>query len=434
MAGLAGTVTSTICAVASPPGASPRAVLRVSGPATANVLRGLGFVPADRGAFAAELEDGVGLQPALVLWMPGPASYTREDVAELHVVGSPPLTQTLLERVLTVGARLAEPGEFTRRAFQNGRLDLTRAEGVLQLVHAANEEERRAAASLLTGGLDERVAALRERLDTLRAVTEASLDFDETDTGHIPQAELAAAARKLAGEIESASRWESRRERDLGLPRVVLAGPPNAGKSSLFNRLTGGGAAPAIVSDEAGTTRDWKEARWRIGDREVLLCDTAGLEEGDLNEVELAAQGQRASLLEQASLVIAVVDARTGERTPGDIEVWNQVDRAGAQPRPAGALAVSATTGAGLEELAREVDRKTTSVGSGRELSARHLTALSEAAAAVDGAIGFLGEGAPLDLFAEELRAATGALDRITGETTPEDVLTRIFSQFCLGK
>src|SRR5262245_53308739 len=184
--------------------------------------------------------------PLLLLWMPGPRSFTREDVAELHLPGSPPLLDAALERVLALGATPAEPGEFTRRAFLSGRIDLTRAEGVLALVGARDDRERRAGAALLAGGLADRIEALRDRLEDLRALCEASLDFDERDTGHVPEGEIEERLAGVRAALAEAHAFEVARASPGGEPRVVLTGAPNAGKSSLFNRLAG--AERALVA------------------------------------------------------------------------------------------------------------------------------------------------------------------------------------------
>lgn len=484
---------ATIAAVASPPGGGARAVLRVSGPRAADLVRGAfvadgapgdardgeGFTPSARGITLGRFDDGRGTQPAMLVWMPGPGSYTREDVAEFHLVGSPPLVAAALERLLRLGAQPAEPGEFTRRAFLSGRLDLTRAEGVLSLVTARSEAERRAASQLLAGGLADRIDALRAGLDALRALCEASLDFDETDTGHVPEDELRARTDAVLEGLREALAWESARAPRSGLPQVVLVGAPNAGKSRLYNRLAG---ADALVSGRVGTTRDALRTTWRAGDAEVELWDTAGAVAPD-GAVEREAQDRARALREAADLALWVVDARrpaddlVAERealAAGGARylVWNQVDRPGAAPAPpaalterlAGAAAVSAATGAGLDELAAGVAAalglaaapataaapaaaaapataaalgRPEALGGGgeaRELSARHREALRAAAARVEAAAGELAAGAPLDLVAEGLREATARLDAIGGRTTPEDLLDRIFGQFCIGK
>lgn len=496
--------------MASAAGPGLRAVVRVSGPRCGALVRATctqGGEPlqlAERGLHQARFHDGRGDQPVLLLWMPGPHSFTREDVVEFHLPGSPPLVRVALERLLELGAEPAAPGEFTRRAFENGRLDLTRAEGVLALIGARDRGEVRAATALLLGGLEERVESLRERLEALRALAEASLDFDEADTGHVPSAELAAGSEQVASALSEALTWEERRVPSEGLPRIVLSGAPNAGKSTLFNRLTASTRADrALVSELAGTTRDSKSGRWSLAGVDCRLADTAGLDSagldrpeldrpelesaeldrpgldrpgldragldragsggagGPADEVESAARERSRHEQRVADLVLWVVDAgapgsalggqgstaeAAGEATR--LLVWNQIDRADVPREPPPDLvrqgldvvAISAVSGEGLEQLATVAARLLGLQGghgpvtAGRELSARHRSALRAAARELAQARADLAAGEPLDLFAEGLRAATFELDRICGRSTPEDLLDRIFAQFCIGK
>lgn len=432
---------TTIAAVSSPPGGGLRGVIRVSGPDAADVVRAVTAAepPARRSATATRFRDARGGQPCLLIWMPGPASYTREDVAEFHLPGAPPLLAAALERLLALGCVAAAPGEFTRRAFLNGRLDLTQAEGVLALVNAAGEAERRAATALLEGGLSARVGSLRENLEELRALCEASLDFDEADTGHVPKAELAAAAAAIGPELDGALAWEVRRQSPSALPRVVLVGRPNAGKSSLFNALVPDGNA--IVSDLAGTTRDGVGGIWTLAGVDCLLLDAPGVDARargvDAKAQELAARERAA-----ADLLLRVVDATASGAVDGPgLVVWNKTDLPAAAPAPEGAIPVSAKRATGLEELAARAsgslglaDQQGGAQNVARELDARHRQALREARGRLAQATTALDAGAPLDLVAEELRAATDALDGISGRTAPEDLLDRIFARFCLGK
>ncbi|QDU67065.1 tRNA modification GTPase MnmE [Planctomycetes bacterium Pla86] len=396
--------------------------------------------------------------------MPGPASYTREDVCELHLPGSVPLLERALDALLRAGARRAEPGEFTRRAFHSGRLDLTRAEGVLELVRARSEDERRAATALLGGGLGERVASLRDNLDGLRALCEASLDFDESDTGHVDVEELLAVGERARGALTEALGWEQARPPRAGLPRVALVGAPNAGKSSLFNRL--GRGAAAIVSDLAGTTRDALQARWGLdpdGGGDVELLDLAGLDRRDArgeDPVPRGAQDLARRFVASADLVLWVVDgsradagglAAESEDLPVGADVlvvWNQIDRIDGAAEPAPALAavlgprprvaVSAATGVGIEALREAARRAVASrppAGSlARELAGRHRIALERGLEALGDALALLEAGGELDLVAGEMRRAVAALDEISGRTSPEDLLDRIFARFCIGK
>ena len=432
---------TTIAALASPPGPALRGVLRISGDDAFTIAQRVidAPLPTKRGSLHARLDDGVGKLPVLVLAMPGPASYTREDVIELHLPGSPFLLERALGAVLDAGALLAQPGEFTRRAFLSGRIDLARAEGVLALVNARSQSERKAATALLFGGLSERTEIARSTLEALRAVTEASLDFDESDTGHIPARELAEQAGTCLALLDEATRFEEERVRETGEPRVVLAGLPNAGKSALFNRLTGQEQLQdaALVSSVAGTTRDTLVGRWRVDQMDVRLIDTAGVE-AVAGEVEQAAQARTEHARDAADLVLWVVDGSVAgdgtEAPPEALVVLSKADLSAAQTGSAG-LRVSAHTGAGLDALEAEVaQRLMQSTGVGRSIAVRHRRALSAARELVEHALRELEAGLPLDVFAETLRRATDELDDIQGRTTPEDLLDRIFAQFCLGK
>lgn len=453
---------STICAVASAPGAGQRAVVRASGPLAFKAVQGLcrdadgkPSAPSGRGLFEVQVDDGVGVQPGLLVWMPGPGSYTREDVAEWHIVGNPALVRAVLRRLGELGLEPAGPGEFTRRAFENGRLDLTRAEGVLALVEARNREELRAAGSLLAGGLGGRIAALREVLEQLRALTEASLDFDQQDTGHVPVQEITAALEEAQADLLEARTWENRRTPASGLARVVLAGLPNAGKSALFNRLTlEGDEHRAIESDQAGTTRDTKEGRLALpGGQEVLLVDTAGFDP-QAEGVDAIAQDRRDLEWGRADLLLELVEwsetpaaAHNPESVPEipRLVVKSKVDLGAPPEDPGEWLWISSHTGAGLKGLLTQIEIRLglaaqddtpsqSHSGLERQLSERHRQALDQALEELAQARALVGEKAGLDLVAEALRGAGLALDRITGQTTPEDLLDRIFSRFCLGK
>lgn len=457
----------TIVAIASPRGAGRRGVLRVSGPGAWAVVEATwsGEAPlperGTRGFFPGRFDDGEGTQPLLLLWMPGPRSFTREDVAELHLPGSPPLLEAALARVLALDVRPAEPGEFTRRAFENGRIDLTRAEGILALIEARGEVERRSASALMLGGLADRLAPLRDGLDALRSLCEASLDFDEAETGHVPSAELTGEARRLLEELRAAARWEARRVARSDLPRVALVGAPNAGKSTLFNALVAD--AEALVSDLRGTTRDLLHGQWETPGGTVRLYDTAGLEQAPRGP-DADAQRMARGLRHGSDLQLWVVDrARAADPAlpeeaaglaPGvpTLLVWSQADRGpapatlpdlgGVEGELAGVAVVSAASGDGLARLAEAVAKRLTpergEAAAGarpeREIGARHRAALERSAVALEGGLAAFVAGGPLDLFAEALREATGELDAISGRTTPEDLLDRIFAAFCLGK
>jgi len=477
-----GGVRDTIAAIASAPGAGPRAVLRVSGPRAADVAgallpEGPSLGPGGpRAAIDAVVAaEGAGRQRGLVLWMPGPRSFTGEDVAELHLLGHPAWTEDVLGALLAAGARLAEPGEFTRRAFENGRIDLTRAEGVAALVEADSAAEARAALALLEGGLEERIDAIRDALEDARMLAEASLDFDEADTGHVPSDEIEARCARAAAALEEATRWERRRAVRGRRPTVVLAGAPNAGKSTLFNRLARDDvtarAGGALVSAAAGTTRDLKRGAFALASAdgaavEVDLVDTAGRVGGGFRgagALDLRADERAARAIRRADVVVWVADAAAGDASEADLEgaeparvvlAWNKRDAPGAAAAPPPALSaraarratLSGATGEGVDALLAEVAAALgvgdpaspggggAGEGGGVGLGARHLAALDGAAASLARGRAAADAGAPLDLVAEELRAATDALDAITGRTAPEDLLSRIFARFCLGK
>lgn len=458
----------TIAAIASPPGPGARGVIRISGARARELVEAtVRFAAAvewvERWAARGRFDDGRGTQPVLVLWMPAPRSYTGEDVAELHLAGAPPLLAAALARVLALGARHAAPGEFTRRAFEGGRIDLTRAEGVLALTEAASEAERRAATALLLGGLAERVTALRARIVEVRALVEASLDFDETDAIDVPRAEIEQACRSAARAVSEVLGYETRRASPTAAPRVALVGAPNAGKTSLFNWLTG---ADAIVSPRAGTTRDALRGVWRVAGVDCDLWDTAGLgalgtlvgDDPDSISQRVAREHHNA-----ADLWLVVVDATRSDagalsRPHGDdtspaerILVWTHVDRPGAPPEPprevleaSGArahAAVSPVARTGRGELEARVAQALGLGGAGarparpeREISQRHRAALECAAREIEGALAALARAEPLDLIGERARAAADALDAISGRTTPEDVLELLFARFCVGK
>ncbi len=424
----------TIFAPASGAGRAAIAVLRVSGPAAGAALRALcaGRLPLPRRAVLRRLRDPTGglLDHALVLWLPGPGSYTGEDSAELHLHGGRAVTEAVAAALVAAGARPAAPGEFTRRAFLNGRMDLVEAEAVADLVAAETEAQRRQALRQLEGALGDLYRGWSERLLRLMAQEEALIDFPDEDLP--PEVAAAAAAETVALRAEIAAHLADNRRGERLREGLVFAvtGAPNVGKSSLVNALAERDVA--IVSATPGTTRDALEARVVLGGVPITLVDTAGLREA-ADPVE--AEGVRRALAraEAADLVIAVAEAGApaGGRAEA-VRVANKIDLGGVVPE--GVLGVSAATGAGLadlrDRLAAEAVRLTEASGPPPLTRARHRAALIAAGEALDRAL-----AAPLaELRAEDLRQALRALGRITGEVGVEDVLDRIFSQFCIGK
>jgi tRNA modification GTPase len=431
----------TIAAIATPSGRGGIGIVRISGPAVSRVARSvLGSLPAPRQAQYARFRgaDGRPLDQGLALYFPAPHSYTGEEVLELHGHGGPVVMRALLAACLDAGARLAQPGEFTRRAFLEGKLDLAQAEAVADLIDASSEEAARSALRSLSGEFSEAIHFLARALLDLRALTEAQLDF--------PEEELDIAHREDAG--ERLRQVRSRLDKVLALSRqgsllrtgvhVVLAGPPNVGKSSLLNRLAG--EERAIVTPLAGTTRDALREPIQIEGVPLTLVDTAGLRNSGDQIEQLGMARTREELL-RADLVIVVheagADAKLNEALPpgiARIDVYNKVDL---QPRfraPAQGLAVSAETGQGLEELRAAIlhcagwSSTGESVFLARE---RHLRALR---LAQDHLARAAQEQSRWELFAEELRLAHNALAGITGEFTSDDLLGEIFSRFCIGK
>jgi len=451
--------TDTIIALASGAGRAGIAVIRASGAGASALLRQLSAhapdvsretpMPTPRRAAIRSLHDrdGAFLDEALVLWMPGPNSYTGEDTVEFHVHGGAAVIAAVLDAALQTGlCRVAEPGEFTRRAFDAGQMDLTQAEAVGDLIDAETEGQRRQAGRLYQGEAARTFEGWRGLLMSAMAALEASIDFpDEADIpGEVDLSALAPIAdlaSELAAALGDAGRLNAVRE---GF-RIAILGPPNAGKSSLMNRIARRDAA--IVSPIAGTTRDVVEVRLVLAGFPVWVADTAGLREAS-DAIE--AEGVRRALAraEEADLRIWVSDASAdvsretlAAHRPGDIEVMNKADLVGTAPARAGAedvFVVSAKTGAGFEALERRLVQLVNERLAGDEVPlvtrARHRELVEEALGGVERALAGARSGIGAELVSEDLRLAARALGRITGTIDVEDLLERIFSQFCVGK
>lgn len=431
----------TIVACATPPGRGGVAVIRVSGGGACAIAREmLGEVPPARQAWLASLADSSGevLDQGLALFFPAPNSFTGEDVLELQVHGSPVGCELLIGRICELGARPAGPGEFSRRAFLNDRMDLSQAEAVADLIDAASASAARAAARSLRGAFSEAVEALIARLTGLRAHLEATLDFPDEEIDLLEDREIRAGLEDLgerfARVTEAAERGRILRD---GL-NVVISGPPNAGKSSLLNALAGESAA--IVADEPGTTRDPVRAAISVRGVPVELIDTAGLRAAE-GGVEREGVRRARKALDEADLVLRVWDAASGgpqpRPRPGRIVVRNKIDLTGEPPGLAGdgVVNTSAATGAGLEPLRELVAESAGGAGGGAfSARARHVNSLKEAGRRYRQAASLLeGRHSP-ELIAEELRLAQERLGEITGAVSSDDLLGEIFSQFCIGK
>lgn len=442
-------MTETIFALATAAGRAAVAVVRVSGPRSSEILQALASpLPPPRRAALRRLSRAGGevLDEALVLWLPGPASFTGEDSAELHLHGGRAGVEAVTGALADLGLRLAEPGEFSRRAFQNGKLDLTQAEAIADLVDAETDAQRRQALGQLEGGLSARYEAWRKRLIQALARLEAAVDFPDEDLPEHLQAEVGGRIGDLAAELEAALADDARGERIREGFRIALIGAPNAGKSSLINRLAGREAA--IVTDIAGTTRDVIEVPAAVGGFKVLFADMAGLREpADAIEAEGVRRAQ--AWAEGADLRLWVVDQSGSEgrspaaealARPGDLLVLNKIDRpagadAGMRAEGLESLSLSAETGEGLDALwaALSVRVKRLTGGDFPAVTRlRHRRHLQEAAIALRQGQAALALSP--ELGAEDLRHAAQALGRIAGRIDPEQVLDEVFSSFCIGK
>jgi tRNA modification GTPase len=430
--------TATICALSSGAGRAGVAVIRISGPATSKVLRELcGTVPTPRRASLRKLKHprtGDVLDRGLVLWLPAPASFTGEDMAELHVHGG----RAVVGNVVTT--LLSQPGEFARRAFEHGKLDLTAVEGLADLIDAETEAQARQALAQAEGGARALYERWREELVKAQALSEAGLDFaDEADVAADAAVQADAIVAKLLAAI-SRHLADRRGERLRDGFRVVIAGPPNAGKSSLLNALAQRDVA--IVSEEAGTTRDVIEVHLDLGGLPVIVTDTAGLREAE-SGVETEGIKRALARAERADLVLWLVDATAPQwdapdaliaANNGKVCVLNKFDLVKAAQIAEG-LALSAKTGEGVAKLVELLsDRAREGLAAGEPAvitRARHRAELEAAALALQR---FRGERGGPELKAEELRIAARHLGRLTGRIDVDEVLGAIFSEFCIGK
>lgn len=441
-------VGDAIVAWSSAPGRSARAIVRMSGRDRAAVLSRVRGVGASRGAYRARVVLEGATLPALALWFPGPRSYTGEDVLELVIPGSPALVGRVIDALVSGGARPAEPGEFSARAYLNGRMTLEEAEGVAAMIAAATGAQLEASRRLVEGETGSAYRAMAEECTTLLALVEAGIDFtDQEDVTAIEAAELSRRARALAeriGGMLGASRGVEARET---LPRVALAGRPNAGKSTLFNALVG--RRRSVASVEAGTTRDVIEeevdlSRWWPGAGRVVVQDAAGVDAqvGSRSEADALAMS-RAREAASGADVVAWCDptGRFEGEPPGRrvVRVRTFADRAhGASAW--GVVDVCALDGWNLGAFAHAVDEAvgTSVAGSIASLLPRHRVALLRARAClaqVAGlAAGAAGRLAEPEVAAEELRGALEALGELAGRITPDEVLGRVFASFCVGK
>jgi tRNA modification GTPase len=422
----------TIFALSSGSPPAGIAIVRISGEHAAQALRALtGTVPVPRRASLASLRDSAGalLDRGLILWFPGPATATGEDLAEFHLHGGRAVVaaiETALEAL--PGVRRAEPGEFTRRAFANGRIDLAEAEGLADLLEAETEIQRQAAILTAGGALSRQVDGWRERVLGLSAAVEAVLDFeDEADVDSLSDP-FAREIKELGDQIDQALTAPSAETLREGY-RVALAGPPNAGKSTLFNSLVEKEAA--ITAPLAGTTRDVIERPVALGGIPFTFVDMAGLREGGGDSIEVIGIARAKAEVERADLVLWL--GPEGEAPSGGWEIEAQCDRAGHVRKAEPHRRVSAVTGEGMAELKQALIAHAASAmprpgqtALNRRQRALLLAARSALAAAA-------GQSDPL-LLAESLRQARVAFDALVGRSSTEDVLDALFGRFCIGK
>ncbi|MCC6750504.1 MAG: tRNA uridine-5-carboxymethylaminomethyl(34) synthesis GTPase MnmE [Deltaproteobacteria bacterium] len=455
--------TDTICAPATPPGEGAVALVRLSGPAALAILQALSrrdrFVP--RRLTAVTLRrgaDDVVLDRALACFMPGPASYTGEDVVELFAHGGTINLAQIQTECLLRGARLAEPGEFTRRAFLSGRLDLTQAEAVAEVIAAKSERALRNAQGLLAGELGRRVRALRQEGVELAAELEARLDFAEELEAAVPEGRLRGGLRGLVERVTAlAESYE--RGRRLGGAAVALVGPVNAGKSSLLNALLG--TRRALVSEEEGTTRDYLEVEVQWEGQRVILVDTAGLRaESVMSPLEREGRALGEERASACELLLGVVDGAAAARDASlgtafgevDLVLVNKVDLLEAESRrevlcsirahtSRPVLEVSARTGEGLADLRYRILESLSQNGAAGDApetvlvtQARQFSALERARVSLLDAETAREQGLGPEFVVEHVRLALAALAELTGEGAPEEVLDALFARFCIGK
>ena len=438
----------TIAAIATPPGAGGIAILRLSGPDAAGIGSALfsrKLSESHRFLYGHIAADGERVDEAMAVLMRAPRSYTREDVVELHCHGGDYACRRVLEAAIALGARPAGPGEFTRRAFENGRIDLAQAEATMRLVGATGEASARAALRQLDGAVSRGIQAARDKLTGMLAEIAACTDFPDEIEEEPTAQKLLDDAEALFAELIAACDARASRVLEQGLS-IVICGKPNVGKSSLLNALL---KEPlAIVTAEAGTTRDAVRGTLRLAGIRAVLTDTAGLRDM-AGEAETIGIERARSAIRGADLVLAVLDgsapatdedaallAETEEQAR--LIVANKADlpAGGGAPGVAADLAVSAKTGAGIDALLARLEAfaRDTRAGDALLTQSRHIEAALRAAGSLTDMAESLAAGRPVDLAAIDAHAALRALSEITGESAEESVIDAVFRTFCVGK
>jgi tRNA modification GTPase len=441
----------TIAAIASAPGAAGVGIVRISGPAAATIAQILlGRAPQPRHAHFAAFRDAAGelIDRGLLLYFPAPASYTGEQVLELQGHGSVVLLDALLRRVCQLGARLARPGEFTERAFLNGKLDLAQAEAVADLIAARSQAAARAALQSMEGVFSRKIEALLQALIALRVHIEAAMDFPEEEIDFLADPAIGRQLEAVRAELAELLRETQRGLRLNDGLRVVIVGRPNAGKSSLLNALAG--SERAIVNAVAGTTRDVLRESLSLDGVALELADTAGLRDSD-DEVEREGVRRAHGELQRADVALLVTDAQQASKDlaffadlPKSTErlvLINKIDLDSSAPHQEQHadgrwIWASAKTGVGLDAL-RHALKQLAGAGSGEgafSARRRHVLALQQVRQHLDTAAAELTGSRAGELAAEELRHAQHALGEITGSYSSDDLLGAIFGSFCIGK
>ncbi len=464
-------LTDTIVAISSAPGHSQVGLIRLSGPAALAIATQMAELPDSQSLplqrvpsrFAGEIfiDETLSVPAALYLFF-APRSYTRQDVVEIHTAGSPAALELVRRRAISLGAVPAEPGEFTARAFLNGAMDLAKAEAVAAVIRAQTDTQLRASRRMMEGALAGRIKTIRDEVAELLGLVEADIDFAEEPIEFITPAMLGERLSSVASQLSGLSSGAALIERFDVLPHILLLGPPNAGKSSLMNRLSG--TSRAICAAAAGTTRDILSAPIRVGRGEAILLDAAGV---DRSEDEIAAQARAITLTsaEQVDLLCLVVDVSdpVDEHVFGTVrslDVPNvliaanksdlvseeqavQVCRRLESQALGPVFLISALTARGVEQLRAglgdELGSTTaTAMGESVLISERQLRVIQDAGTSVENAIGLAEDASETidkaEMLAFELREAVDALGAVTGEVTTEDLLDQVFANFCIGK
>ena len=442
----------TIAAIATPPGNGGVGIIRISGQAVPEIAgKLLGRLPAPRQAIYSGFADtnGSAIDSGIAIYFPSPHSYTGEDILELQGHGGAVVMDMLLRHILSLGATLARPGEFTERAFLNNKLDLAQAEAVADLIESSTEQSVRSAQKSIQGVFSGQVNELVEELTSLRMYVEAAIDFVDEEIDFLTDGVVESRVVKLAEQIRKIQQTakQGRLLRD-GMT-VVLAGKPNAGKSSLLNVLAGHEAA--IVTDVAGTTRDVLRERIQLDGMPLHIIDTAGLRESE-NVIEKEGVRRAHEEIKKADRILQIIDIRESETDqqlldflPKHIQttkIYNKIDLTNVKPEiqktvDSYKIYLSIKTGAGLGLLKQHLKQSMGYNEASEDVfiaRRRHLEALSQASQFVDGALRQLQEYQAGELAAEDLRLAQNKLAEITGEFSSDDLLGKIFSSFCIGK